>query len=121
MQRMRTEIFVSYPTIDFHRGTQRLAVGTSEGAMIMYDLKTATRLYVLESHSKAVSACGFSPDGRRLVSVSVADSTVSIWKVGASVLGYFQPGVAPRQGAVPAGRPYRSISFACGDPGGAFI
>ena len=29
----------------------------------MYDLKTATRLYVLEGHKKRTTACSFSPDG----------------------------------------------------------
>lgn len=33
---------------------------------IMYDLKTATRLYVLDGHKHKVTACSFSPDGRRL-------------------------------------------------------
>ena len=61
--------------------TQRLAVGTSEGAVVMYDLKTATRLYVLEGHKKRTAACSFSPDGRRLVTVSLEESTVLVWKV----------------------------------------
>lgn len=61
--------------------TQRLAVGTSEGAIIMYDLKTGTRLYVLEAHKKRPAACSFSPDGRRLVSVGLEEGVVLVWKV----------------------------------------
>ena len=63
-------------------GTQRLATGTSEGAVIMYDLKTATRLYVLEGHHRRLTAVSFSPDGRRLVTVSIEESVVLVWKVG---------------------------------------
>lgn len=107
---MLGELVKTYPTIDFHRGTQRLVVGTNEGACIMYDLKTATRLYVLESHTKAVTACSFSPDGRRLVSVSVEESCFSAWKVGSSLLGLLTPGQAPRQGST-NNKPYKSIDF----------
>ncbi|KAL7423894.1 hypothetical protein Q5752_001479 [Cryptotrichosporon argae] len=66
------ELVLAYSTIDFHKGTQRLAVGTSEGAVITYDLKTASRLYVLEPHrGRPCAAVGFSPDGRRLVTISL--------------------------------------------------
>ena len=64
--------------------SQRLAVGTSEGTIIMYDLKTATRLYVLEGHQKRLVMCSFCPDGRRLVTVSLEESVVLVWKVGSS-------------------------------------
>ncbi|KAJ7276394.1 hypothetical protein B0H12DRAFT_1199167 [Mycena haematopus] len=70
----------TFPTVDFHMGTQRLAVGTSEGAIVMYDLKTSIRLYVLEGHKKQISACSFSPDGRRLVTMSLEESVVLVWK-----------------------------------------
>ncbi|KAE9411158.1 hypothetical protein BT96DRAFT_982933 [Gymnopus androsaceus JB14] len=66
----------TFPTVDFHMPTQRLAVGTSEGALVMYDLKTAIRLYVLEGHKKRIAACSFSPDGRRLVTLSLEESVV---------------------------------------------
>ena len=71
---------------------QRLAVGTSEGAIVMYDLKTGTRLYVLEGHKKRPAACSFSPDGRRLVTVSLEASEVLVWKVGTSFSNLFGAG-----------------------------
>lgn len=37
-----------YPSVDFHGPSQKLAVGTLEGAAIVYDLRTATRWVVLE-------------------------------------------------------------------------
>ncbi len=49
-------------------------MGTQEGAAVLYDLKTATRLYVLEGHKKRLAACSFSPDGRRLVTLSLEES-----------------------------------------------
>ena len=96
--------------------TQRLAVGSSDGAIVMYDLKTATRLYVLEHHLKPVTACSFSPDGRRLLSLSLEESVVLVWKVGSSFTSFFNPGAPPRQGHG-GSQPFKTISFNVGDAG----
>lgn len=111
-----SSLFHSFPTVDFHMGTQRLAVGTSEGAVVMYDLKTATRLYVLEGHKRRTTACSFSPDGRRLVTLSLEESVVLVWKVGSSFSSFFNPGAPPRQGHG-GSEPYKTLSFNVGDEG----
>jgi WD40 repeat protein len=96
--------------------TQRLAVGTSEGAFIMYDLKTATQLYVLEGHKRRPTACTFSPDGRRLVTVSLEEGVVLVWKVGSSFTSFFNPGAPPRQGHG-GSLPFKTLNFNVGDEG----
>lgn len=95
------ELVKAYGTITFHRPSQRLAVATHEGAIVLYDLRSATRLFVLEGgHSGwSIDAISFSPhDGRRLISVSWSEGKLLAWKVGTSVVGWFKPGVMPRQG-----------------------
>lgn len=82
----------------------------------MYDLKTATRLYVLESHKRRATACGFSPDGRRLVTLSLDEHTVLVWKVGSSFTSFFMPGVPPRQGRG-GSEPYKTYDFNIGEEG----
>ena len=99
-----------FPTVDFHTESQRLAVGTSEGAVIMYDLKTATRLYVLEGHRKRLAGISFSPDGRRLVTLCLEECVVLVWKVGSSFTSFFHPGAPPRQGHS-GSDPYKTLSF----------
>lgn len=42
------ELVKLFPTIAFHPLTQRLAVGTLEGTSVIYDLRTATKINVLE-------------------------------------------------------------------------
>ena len=96
--------------------SQRLAMGTGEGAIVMYDLKTATRLYVLESHKQALAACSFSPDGRRLVTVSLQEGMVLVWKVGTGFTSFFYPGAPPRQGHG-GSEPFKSLNFNVGDAG----
>ncbi|KAG1739452.1 uncharacterized protein EDB91DRAFT_1135335 [Suillus paluster] len=104
----------TFPTVDFHMATQRLAVGTSEGAFIMYDLKTATQLYVLEGHKRRPAACTFSPDGRRLVTMSLEEGVVLVWKVGSSFTSFFNPGAPPRQGHG-GSQPFKTLNFNVGD------
>lgn len=96
--------------------TQRLSVGTSEGAVIMYDLKTGTRLYVLEGHKKKITACSFSPDGRRLVTLSMEEGCVLVWKVGTSFSSFFNPGAPPRQGHG-GSEPFKTFPFNVGNEG----
>ena len=113
-------IVETYPTVDFHGPTQRLAVGTSEGAVVMYDLKTATRLYVLEGHKRRTTACSFSPDGRRLMTLSLEESMVLIWKVGSSFTSFFMPGAPPRQGHS-GSDPYKTYPFNIADEGPCLV
>jgi WD repeat-containing protein 7 len=102
--------------VDFHTASQKLVVGTHEGAAVLYDLKTATRLYVLEGHKKRLAACSFSPDGRRLVTLSLEESVVMVWKVGSSFTSFFYPGAPPRQGHS-GSEPFKTLSFNVGSEG----
>ncbi|KAF8575607.1 hypothetical protein K439DRAFT_1398053 [Ramaria rubella] len=108
------QVVKTFPSVDFHMQSQRLCVGTNEGAVIMYDLKTATRLYVLEGHKKRLAGCSFSPDGRRLATVSLEESIVRVWKVGSSLTSLFMPGAPPRQGHS-GSEPYKTLNFNVGD------
>ncbi|SJX60523.1 uncharacterized protein SRS1_10159 [Sporisorium reilianum f. sp. reilianum] len=99
---MISELVSTYPSVSFFGAGQRLAVGTNEGAVIMYDLKTATRLYVLEGHRRRADAASFSPDGRRLVTMSLEEGRVLVWKTSAGFSSFFSPGQMPRQGATDA-------------------
>ena len=94
--------------------SQKLAVGTSEGAIVMYDLKTGTRLYVLEGHKTRPSSISFSPDGRRLVTTALDEGVVLVWKVGTSLTSFFYPGAPPRQGHA-GSEPFKSIAYNVGD------
>ncbi|TKY90706.1 hypothetical protein EX895_000704 [Sporisorium graminicola] len=115
---MISELVSTYPSVSFFGAGQRLAVGTNEGAVIMYDLKTATRLYVLEGHRRRTDAASFSPDGRRLVTMSLEEGRVLVWKTSAGFSSFFSPGQMPRQGATDArltDGAYKAFLFNVGD------
>lgn len=104
-----------YPCVDFHGKSQRIAVGTHEGAAIVYDVKTATRLYVLESHGRAITAVSWSPDGHRLVTTSLDESRIVAWRVSGGLFGMFMPGAPPRAGSSAQASPFKSYDFHVGD------
>ncbi|SPO20149.1 uncharacterized protein UTRI_00545_B [Ustilago trichophora] len=115
---MISELVSTYPSVNFFGGGQRLAVGTHEGAVIMYDLKTATRLYVLEGHRRRADAVSFSPDGRRLVTMSLEEGRVLVWKTSSGFSSFFSPGQMPRQGAADVkltDGAYKAFLFNVGD------
>ncbi|KAF9196064.1 hypothetical protein BGZ50_002321 [Haplosporangium sp. Z 11] len=81
------DLVQSFPQLDFHVGSQKLAVGTLEGAIVVYDLHTATRWQILEGHSKTVSAVSFSRDGKTIVSCSVKERRVRFWQPSPGFFG----------------------------------
>jgi WD40 repeat protein len=42
------ELVRNYPNVAFHSPSQRLAVGTMDGIVIIYDLRIAARILILE-------------------------------------------------------------------------
>ncbi|GAA5940493.1 WD40 repeat domain-containing protein [Sporobolomyces koalae] len=104
------ELVRTFPSIDFHGKSQRLAIGTHEGSGIVWDLKTATRLYVLEGHRRPLTAVSWSPDGHRLVTVSLDESKVCVWKTGMGLLSMI--GAPTRSAGSP---PFKEWEFHVGD------
>ena len=59
---------------------ERLAVGSREGTIYLYDFKRQERLKPLTGHTDFIWSVLFSPDGKRLVSGS-SDKTARLWDV----------------------------------------
>lgn len=83
----KVTVVQKYPMVSFHQESQRLAVGTNENVIIIYDLKTATRWHVLEGHKNSVSAVAFNDNGKALASYSITETSVRIWQTGTSFFG----------------------------------
>ncbi|GJJ75514.1 hypothetical protein EMPS_07872 [Entomortierella parvispora] len=86
------DLVLSYPQLDFHVGSQKLAVGTLEGAIVVYDLQTATRWQILEGHARPVSAVSFSRDGKTIVSCCLKEGTVRFWHPNPGFFGMLMAG-----------------------------
>jgi len=83
------ELVRRYPMVHFNQPTQRLAVGTAEGVVLLYDLRTATKWRILQGHEAAVTALAFAPAGDTLASFSASEASLRWWAAGSSGLFSF--------------------------------
>lgn len=74
------ELVKTFPMVAFHQTSQKFAVGTSDGPIVVYDLRTATKWRILEGHTGAIAALTFSQDGSKLGSYSGQECTVRFWQ-----------------------------------------
>lgn len=76
-----------YPNLAIDMNEQRLAVGTRDGLVHVYDLSSATRVHTLTCHAPfSVSAVAFAP-GKVLATYSMETGQVKIWKTTQSLFG----------------------------------
>ena len=73
-----------FPMVSFHGTTQRLAVGTCEGPIGIYDVRTSAKIEIFEGHVGNVTCLAFDIKGKWLASYSSQDLTLKLWKVGDS-------------------------------------
>ena len=59
-----------------------MAIGTAEGFIAIYDVRTSAKYKILEKHDGNVTCMAFDSKGNLLSSYSAADATVKLWKVG---------------------------------------
>jgi len=84
----------SYPTVAFHRHSQRLALSTSLPSIIrVYDLKAGNTANVLEHGAdhpqpRATTLLSWSKDGRSIAAVDLEESTLLVWKFVTGLLSF---------------------------------
>lgn len=72
----------NFPMVAFHHESQRLAVGTHDGPIAIYDMRTSAKWKILEGHVGNVTCLSFDSKGNLLASYSAVDKTLQLWKVG---------------------------------------
>lgn len=80
------ELVQTFPMVAFHQTSQKFAVGTGDGLIVIYDLRTATKWRILEGHAGSISALAFSKDGSKLSSYSSQENSVRLWQCSAQGL-----------------------------------
>lgn len=70
-----------FPMVAFHHESQRLAVGTHEGPIAIYDMRTSAKWKILAGHTGNITCLQFDSKGNLLSSYSAVDRTLQLWKV----------------------------------------
>ncbi|KAF8537712.1 hypothetical protein BDD12DRAFT_845753 [Trichophaea hybrida] len=81
-------LVTSYPTLAFHRPSQRLALSAAPGIIVVYDLKTSQAAYVLDGYHHLGTELAFSIDGKCLAAVDRQDELLLVWRLGGGILSY---------------------------------
>lgn len=79
-----TNMVKIFPMVNFHFDKQRLAVGTHDGLICIYDVRTSAKWKTLEGHTKNVTCLCFDSKGDYMASYSAVDLTLKLWKIGKS-------------------------------------
>ena len=58
-KRVLSCLISNYPMINFHQNSQKLAVGTSDGRILIYDLTSTSLWKMLNGHSNEISGVTF--------------------------------------------------------------
>ncbi|KAJ3276102.1 hypothetical protein HDV01_006272 [Terramyces sp. JEL0728] len=90
-----------FPSIAFHPATQRLGVGTVDGSCIIFDLRTATKLNLLEGIRSQAHGISFSPNGKLIATLHLQSNQISFWQPSSgfleSLAGVFSGAQHPKQ------------------------
>ena len=68
------------PDIAYSPDGSKLATGSGDGTVIIWDTSTGAKVLTLTGHSSQIQAVSFSPDGQLLATGS-EDNTAKIWDV----------------------------------------
>ncbi|KAK6536641.1 hypothetical protein TWF281_000868 [Arthrobotrys megalospora] len=88
------EVTDAYPTVAFHRPTQKLAISSSPRAVTIYDLNTAKPVASLEGQSKTAQFLTFSQDGKTIVAADLDENQLLVWKISVSIFSSFMGAAA---------------------------
>jgi len=72
----------SYNFVSFHQDSQKYAVGTQSGTVVVYDLRTATKWRILQGQTGPITAAAFDPSGKLVASFCAKESTLRIFQAG---------------------------------------
>ncbi|EPS41562.1 hypothetical protein H072_4564 [Dactylellina haptotyla CBS 200.50] len=88
------EVVDAYPTVAFHRPTQKLAISSSPRAVAIYDLNTAKPVASLEGQTKTAQFLTFSQDGKTIVAADLDENQLFVWKFSVGLFSSFMGAAA---------------------------
>ena len=81
-KKVLSHLIINYPMIAFHSNMQKLAVGSVDGKIFIYDMSTGNVWKTLTAHNTQVSAVIFDSTGNSIISYSAQENLLKCWKIG---------------------------------------
>eukprot|EP01065_Artemidia_motanka_P053628 TRINITY_DN9994_c0_g3_i1.p1 TRINITY_DN9994_c0_g3~~TRINITY_DN9994_c0_g3_i1.p1 ORF type:complete len:1358 (+),score=440.58 TRINITY_DN9994_c0_g3_i1:63-4136(+) len=87
----------TFPMVSFHQGRQQLAVGDStQGQVVVWDMKTASKWLVWEAHQSGTACVSFSTIGDQLGTFGPKEGQLKIWTTEMSMFQVLSSSHRPR-------------------------
>jgi eukaryotic-like serine/threonine-protein kinase len=68
-------------TLAFHPDGKRIATGSLDGTVKLWDATTGQELFTFPGHATEITKVVFSPDGKRVAAANGFDRTVNVWDI----------------------------------------
>ena len=81
-KKVLSSLIINYPMIAFHQNTQKLAVGSADGKIFIYEMITGNIWKNLEAHKTQISALIFDSSGNSIISYSSQEHLLKCWRIG---------------------------------------
>ena len=89
-KKVLSSLIINYPMIAFHQNSQKLAVGSVDGKIFIYDMATGSIWKNLSAHFTQISALIFDSTGNSIISYSAQEHLLKCWRIGlANFFGNF--------------------------------
>jgi len=75
--------------ISYCSQSRRIAFGGKNGAVVIHELRGG-KAQTIQAHSKSVTACSFSDDGKYVATYSADEGKLNLWQVSQSFMGMGQ-------------------------------
>jgi hypothetical protein len=87
------EVFPSiskFANVTFCPASKRIAVGSKNGILAIFELRTPQKSQILTAHANSVTCCAFAPDGKHLATYSMEENKICFWSTATSLFGLGQ-------------------------------
>ena len=99
-----SDLYKNFPMLNYNSQSKRIAVGTIEGNIIIYDFDNGNLWKKIEAHKKEISALCFDITGNIIISYSSSENVVKCFKIG--VTNFFGKGLFSNQN-----KPFKSFKL----------
>ena len=81
-KKVLSSLIINYPMIAFHQNAQKLAVGSVDGKIYIYEMTTGSMWKSLDAHKTQISALIFDSSGNSIISYSAQEHLLKCWRIG---------------------------------------
>ena len=81
-------MLIKYSFVVFYQASEFLAIGSTEGPIVIYALKQHQKLKVLEGHKGPITTLVFNKDGGKLGSYCEKERTLRVWTIKSGLLSF---------------------------------